>query len=64
MSAALQPVFEEATAPLRVALTGNPNCGETSLFNALTGGRQHVGNYPGVTVERRVGSLVADGRRF
>ena len=63
MSAALQPVFEEATAPLRVALTGNPNCGETSLFNALTGGRQHVGNYPGVTVERRVGSLVADGRR-
>ena len=37
---------------LRVALAGNPNAGKTTLFNNLTGGRQHVGNYPGVTVER------------
>ncbi len=39
----------------RVVLTGNPNSGKTSLFNALTGSRLHVGNYPGVTVERREG---------
>ena len=38
-----------------VTLAGNPNSGKTSLFNALTGSRQHVGNYPGVTVERKVG---------
>ena len=40
---------------IRVALAGNPNCGKTSLFNALTGAHQHVANYPGVTVERRTG---------
>lgn len=40
---------------LRVALVGNPNSGKSSLFNALTGNRQKVGNYPGVTVERRAG---------
>ncbi len=46
-----------------VALVGNPNAGKTSLFNALTGARQKVGNYPGVTVERKVGSLkLSDGR--
>ena len=43
------------TRPLRVALVGNPNCGKTTVFNALTGLSQKVGNYPGVTVERRVG---------
>lgn len=40
---------------LRIALVGNPNCGKTSLFNQLTGTRQKVGNYAGVTVERKVG---------
>ncbi len=40
---------------MRIALAGNPNAGKTSLFNALTGASQHVGNYPGVTVERREG---------
>ena len=44
-------------AAYRLALVGNPNCGKSALFNALTGGRQKVGNYPGVTVERRVGRL-------
>lgn len=41
--------------PLKVALVGNPNVGKTSVFNALTGLNQHVGNYPGITVERKVG---------
>ena len=50
--------------PVRVALAGNPNSGKTSLFNALTGGRQHVGNYPGVTVEKRLGAFLAGGRRY
>ncbi len=40
-----------------VLLAGNPNCGKTTLFNLLTGARQRVGNYPGVTVEKRVGRL-------
>lgn len=39
----------------RIALAGNPNCGKTTAFNAWTGARQHVGNYPGVTVERKEG---------
>lgn len=43
------------TAPITVALAGNPNAGKTTLFNALTGARQHVGNYPGVTVEKKEG---------
>ncbi|RYY38856.1 MAG: ferrous iron transporter B, partial [Sphingomonadales bacterium] len=46
-----------------VALVGNPNAGKSALFNALTGARQKVGNYPGVTVERHVGRLpLPDGR--
>ncbi len=44
-----------STATITVALAGNPNSGKTSLFNRLTGGRQHVGNYPGVTVEKKWG---------
>ncbi|HEY9063058.1 MAG TPA: ferrous iron transport protein B [Pseudobacteroides sp.] len=44
-----------------LALAGNPNSGKTSLFNSLTGARQHVGNWPGVTVEKKEGSYVADG---
>lgn len=42
---------------IKVALTGNPNSGKTTLFNALTGARQHVGNWPGVTVEKKEGML-------
>jgi len=40
-----------------LALAGNPNCGKTTIFNALTGSRHHVGNWPGVTVERRSGTF-------
>jgi ferrous iron transport protein B len=43
---------------LHVVLTGNPNCGKTTLFNALTGLSARVGNYPGVTVERKEGRLL------
>lgn len=44
-------------AELRIALAGNPNCGKTTMFNALTGARQYVGNWPGVTVEKKEGKL-------
>lgn len=50
---------------LQIALVGNPNCGKTALFNQLTGRRQKVANYAGVTVERKEGQLAApSGRRF
>lgn len=47
----------------RLALVGPPNCGKTSLFNALTGARQKVGNYAGVTVERKLGLFTTPGAR-
>ena len=47
---------------IRIALAGNPNSGKTSIFNALTGETQHVGNYPGVTVEKKVGRINYKGR--
>ncbi len=46
---------------IRVALAGNPNVGKTTIFNAITGARQHVGNWPGVTVERKSGRKVHKG---
>lgn len=42
---------------LTIALIGNPNCGKTTIFNALTGSNQYVGNWPGVTVEKKEGRL-------
>ena len=38
---------------IRIALAGNPNCGKTTMFNNITGAKQHVGNYAGVTVEKK-----------
>ncbi|MGN1038153.1 MAG: ferrous iron transporter B, partial [Mailhella sp.] len=46
---------EEKKNGIRIALAGNPNCGKTTTFNAYTGAHQHVGNYPGVTVEKKEG---------
>ncbi len=65
MSAATSTITTPlADAPLRIALLGNPNCGKTALFNLLTGARQKVANYAGVTVERKEGLLqTATGRR-
>ncbi|MGJ7581033.1 ferrous iron transporter B [Variovorax sp. RHLX14] len=52
-----------STPPQRIALLGNPNCGKTALFNLLTGSRQKVANYAGVTVERKEGVLLTAGGR-
>ena len=61
MSETLNPLV--ANTPWSVALVGNPNCGKTALFNLLTGARQKVANYAGVTVERKVGSTrLANGQ--
>ena len=54
----ISPVIEELT----VAVIGNPNCGKTTLFNGLTGSRQHVGNWAGVTVEQKVGQYRYDNK--
>lgn len=48
---------------IRIALAGNPNCGKTTVFNGYTGARQHVGNYPGVTVDRKEGQTEIDGKK-
>jgi ferrous iron transport protein B len=57
--------MNEAVPGTRIALVGNPNSGKTALFNALTGARQKVANYPGVTVERKEGLVqTPEGRRI
>lgn len=49
---------------MRIALAGNPNCGKSSIFNVLTKGRQHIGNWPGVTVEKKEGKLKHKGNEY
>ena len=57
--------MSEAALPMRLALVGSPNCGKTALFNQLTGGRQKVANYAGVTVERKEGRFsTPSGRNY
>jgi ferrous iron transport protein B len=46
---------------ITIALSGNPNAGKTTAFNAITGARQHIANYPGVTVEKKVGNVIHKG---
>ena len=55
--------MSDTILPTRIALVGNPNSGKTALFNALTGARQKVANYPGVTVERKEGMVSTPGGR-
>jgi ferrous iron transport protein B len=58
------PVPMDGARPRRIAILGNPNAGKSTLFNALTGLRQKVGNYPGVTVEKKTGACeLPSGRR-
>ena len=57
------PTVGGSSVPIRVALVGNPNSGKTAMFNALTGSRQKVANYAGVTVERKEGRLTAPSGR-
>lgn len=49
---------------IRIALAGNPNCGKTTIFNNITGAKQHVGNYPGVTVEKKEGHTKFEGQEL
>ena len=57
-------VFNEKVRQIKIALVGNPNSGKTSLFNALSGGHEHVGNYSGVTVDAKSGSLTYKGYKI
>ena len=53
-----------AVERITIALAGNPNTGKSCIFNILTGAHQHVGNYPGVTVEKKEGSYRYDDREY
>ena len=54
---AFHPISSAKKGPLTFALVGNQNCGKTTLFNQLTGSKQHVGNFPGVTIDRKDGII-------
>ena len=60
---ASEPQVAAATRAPLIALLGNPNCGKTALFNRLTGARQKVANYAGVTIERKEGSFISPAGR-
>ncbi len=56
--------MSEMVRSIRIALLGNPNTGKSTLFNRLTGLRQHIANYPGITVEKKTGTLVSGDRKM
>lgn len=60
----MKQINKPETKTLRFALAGNPNCGKTTLFNQLTGSSQYVGNWPGVTVEKKEGTIKYAGRKI
>lgn len=64
MQAAQQKQVKTEKKTVRMALAGNPNCGKTTLFNQLTGSNQYVGNWPGVTVEKKEGRVKFPGREI
>ncbi len=49
---------------LTIALAGNPNAGKTTIYNAITGARQHIGNYPGVTVEKKESTITYNNQQL
>ena len=60
----LTEIISRNSRQIKIALVGNPNSGKTSLFNAISGGREHVGNYSGVTVDAKLGFCTYKGYRF
>ena len=54
----------EQAGKVKIAIAGNPNCGKTTIFNNITGAKQHVGNYPGVTVEKKEGHCTFAGKEL
>jgi ferrous iron transport protein B len=64
MASVSPPPVAAPDRAVKVALIGNPNAGKSTLFNALAGMNARVGNYPGVTVEKKIGRVKRDGRAF
>ncbi len=64
MQAQASAILAKDSKPITIAMVGNPNTGKSALFNALTGGHAHVGNWPGVTVEKKEGKFEYGGQTF